>query len=159
MSKRISGLFFVITVLVTVFIFSRSMKSAVESREESAFFANIVLAFFHIDPDIIIPILRKSAHFIEFFLQGGCLSAAIICLGKYYQRLIYVLFVGLFTAVLDEFLQLYVEGRGSMVSDVLIDFSGTCAAVVIFSVIYYLLKGNHGIKYCKDMVNGDEGAK
>ena len=140
MYKRMGWLFFILTALVTVFIFSQSMKPAVESKEESEFFTNIFLTFLNLNPEFLTHILRKTAHFTEFFVQGACLSCAVICFGKYYKKIIYVLFCGLLTGVLDEYLQLFIEGRGSMVSDVLIDFSGTCTAVIIFSVIYYFMK-------------------
>lgn len=138
MNKRLSYLFFALTALVTVFIFTRSMKTAVESGQESGFFVNIFLGFFNFDPGIVTQIIRKVAHIFEFFMQSVFLSAAFICIKKYYQRIIYVLFCGLLTGVVDEFIQLFVEGRGSMVSDVLVDFSGTCFAVILCSVIYLL---------------------
>lgn len=140
MSKRLSGLFFILTALVTVFIFSRSLKPVNVSSAESDFFVNIVIGFFNVNKEILSNIIRKTAHCFEFFVQGSCLALAFVCSKKYYERIIYILFCGLFTAVTDEFLQLFSEGRGSMVSDVFIDFSGTCIAVILFTLIWYFIK-------------------
>ena len=40
----------------------------------------------------------------------------------------YILFLALFAAVLDEYIQSFSPGRGSMVKDVLLDFSGVFCA-------------------------------
>ena len=45
--------------------------------------------------------------------------------------LAYALLIGLLTAVIDENIQLYSIGRSGQVTDVLLDFSGTIAGVVI----------------------------
>ena len=52
------------------------------------------------------------------------------------DAIIYILFISLFYAVTDEFHQLFVEGRGSLVSDVLIDFGGSLVGLGS----YYLFK-------------------
>lgn len=80
--------------------------------------------------------IRKNAHAFEY-----CVLAIIVCLilaqfglkGKY--AIIYVMFICLLYAVLDEFHQLYVPGRTSSVRDVLIDFLGS----VIGMCLYYLV--------------------
>ena len=47
------------------------------------------------------------------------------------------MFVCLFYAVTDEFHQSFVPGRGSLVSDVLVDFGGTLIGLTFFYIAYY----------------------
>jgi len=89
-------------------------------------------------------IIRKNAHAFEY-----CMLSIAVCLilsefglkGK--NAVIYVMFICLLYAVLDEFHQLYVPGRTSSVRDVLIDFLGS----IIGMSFYYLV---HKIFYYKN---------
>jgi hypothetical protein len=77
--------------------------------------------------------IRKDAHFIEYFLQGILLCAAFsVCSLKRRTYLGYVLFFCLFTAVCDEYSQLFSPGRSSEVVDVLLDFKGSSSGILIF---------------------------
>lgn len=70
--------------------------------------------------------IRKLAHFLEF---GG--QSWLLC--KTYSEFYvskrtaagYILFFGLLTAVVDEYIQFFTPGRECRVTDVLLDFSGT----------------------------------
>lgn len=126
--------FIIATVLATLFIFYNSLQSKEVSFETSSFFADIVskiLKFFGTSPDseTIVHFVRKSAHVAEFLLQGILLSCCFSVPFK--RRIIYILFFGLLTACADEYIQLFSEGRGSMIQDVFVDFFGTVAATVI----------------------------
>ena len=132
--KKIKIVFWVMFAIITVFIFKNSAKSAAESSQQSGVFVSFAvryLGFLFGNADSAVVAVRKSAHFFEFFLQGAFLSAAVFSV-KYHKALIYVLFTGLFTACTDELIQMFFEGRGSMVSDVFVDFSGTCFACMCF---------------------------
>lgn len=76
-------------------------------------------------------LIRKSAHFIEYFilavLFSSCLKKQSL---KWIEMIIYPLFFVLVIAVGDEFIQSFV-GRGSNVRDVLIDFSGGVIGIII----------------------------
>lgn len=73
--------------------------------------------------------IRKLAHFCEFALLGLLLCRSFSALGvKNFTATGYVLFFGLFAAVIDEYIQSFSPGRGSMVKDVLLDFSGVFCA-------------------------------
>lgn len=71
-------------------------------------------------------LLRKLAHFLAFALQGGLLCRTFSEF-RLANRMAngYVLFLGLLTAVVDEYIQGFSAGRTSAVNDVLLDFSGT----------------------------------
>jgi len=83
--------------------------------------------------------IRKDAHFTEYFLQGILLCAAFsICGLKRWTYLGYVLFFCLFTAVCDEYSQLFSPGRSSEVADVLLDFKGSVSGILSFLVIQFI---------------------
>ena len=55
-----------------------------------------------------------------------------------------VLIHGLFTAILDETVQLFVDGRSGEVLDVLIDFSGVLVSVLIMT--FFIKRKKSSIK-------------
>lgn len=135
MKKKI---FLILTVLWTGFIFFNSAQSGDESSAMSGFFADIARNVLNavglggVDMDTLSYAVRKAAHFTEFFVQSALLSAFALTVRREYRyTVIYVLFAGLFTACCDELLQLFIDGRGSAVKDVFIDFSGTAAAAAL----------------------------
>lgn len=73
--------------------------------------------------------IRKLAHFCEFALLGLLLCHSFSALGVSNRTATgYILFLALFAAVLDEYIQSFSLGRGSRVKDVLLDFSGVFCA-------------------------------
>ena len=73
--------------------------------------------------------IRKLAHFCEFALLGLLLCHSFSALGVSNRTATgYIFFLALFAAVLDEYIQSFSPGRGSMVKDVLLDFSGVFCA-------------------------------
>ena len=123
-------IFAVLSVLVSGFIFRNSLPSIEESREQSG----ILVAFLRriLDPDGMWPEavfhhwIRKLAHLTEFGLLGFCLGGLTDGLKPRFWRGVYAfvpLFCVLAVAVADEFIQSF-TGRGSMVSDVVLDFGG-----------------------------------
>ena len=121
-------IFIIATILITMFIFGNSMLSAEHSNCEGDIVLVPIKKIFKATggsqdlPDTAVVIVRKSAHLLEFTLQGfflvGCFS------GRFKKRIIYVLFLGLMTACIDEFIQLFPNGRSAMIQDVFIDFFG-----------------------------------
>lgn len=77
--------------------------------------------------------IRKLAHGLEFFVLA---ILVIFVLSKESinnkDLIIRTLFIVVMAALLDEYLQNYIPGRGSSVSDVLIDFWGGVFGVLIF---------------------------
>jgi len=82
--------------------------------------------------------LRKNAHAFEYLILALLISNAFFC-NKYRGKgaIVYILFIYIFYAVTDEFHQLFVVGRTSQVSDVLIDFSGSLIGMGIYYFVYY----------------------
>lgn len=71
-------------------------------------------------------LLRKLTHFMAFAIQAWLLCRTLSEF-KIANRAAngYILFLGLLTAVVDEYIQSFAPGRTSAVNDVLLDFSGT----------------------------------
>lgn len=84
-------------------------------------------------------IVRKSAHVCEFLILGIILTIALkIYTGKVFNNICNALFVGLMTAVIDEFIQTFIAGRVGEVSDILIDFFGLAIGILITALIIKL---------------------
>lgn len=123
-------IFAVLSVLVIGFIFRNSLPSIEESRAQSG----VLVAFLRkiLDPAGMWPeaqfhwFVRKLAHLTEFGLLGFCFGGLTDGLKANFWRSMHVflaLFGVLAVAVTDEFIQSF-TGRGSMVSDVILDFGG-----------------------------------
>ena len=143
--KRENGIrILLLAVLIawTVFIFARSLKSAVDSTAESAFFLELIRRFI---PSASMHFVRKLAHFTEFFILG-CL-ACVFFRSAFVRRKRPLVFAaaasscyGLAAAVTDEFLQLTSPGRSCQISDMLLDLSGVLAGTVLLAVLFYFFK-------------------
>jgi VanZ family protein len=88
-------------------------------------------------------VIRKSGHFIEYFILGFIL----LLVSNLYSfslklSLPYILFIILLIANLDEYYQSFI-GRTSMVTDCLIDLCGGISGVLINLLILNLFKMNH----------------
>lgn len=132
-------IFIILAVISTGFIFSNSCHTAAVSAEHSGKIVSFIMNYINFNEDILTTVIRKLAHVFEFFVQSVWITLAVISLKHFPKNTIYILFTGLFTACFDEFLQQFFDGRGSMISDVFIDFSGTILGIISCSVIYVLL--------------------
>ena len=124
------------TVLWIAFIFSHSLSPGDQSDSESTkvqgmlqfILDSIGLSSIGISHHFV----RKMAHFIEFFLLGMLLTGIVRSFTSYLIRHLPIgLFLGLLIPVCDEFIQSFVEGRSSQVSDVLLDFGGVVCGTVL----------------------------
>lgn len=136
MNKKASIAFVLLTILWTGFIFSQSLMPASQSSTESGRIVDFILRFIDIDKSLLTVIVRKAAHIFEFFVQSTLLGFSLLFLQKFPKNITLILFLGLLTACCDEFLQLFSDGRGGLVSDIFIDFSGTITGVVFGLVLY-----------------------
>lgn len=143
MKKRF---FYMAAVAATAFIFSNSLKTAAVSDQSS----NVIVEYVQmlllkfgteIEAGMLVYPVRKAAHVTEFLVQSLCLSGCFK--GKYKDRIIYILFFGLITACTDELIQSFVPGRGSLVSDVFIDFAGTAIVCAVAGIMYVRRKKRH----------------
>ena len=116
-------------VLCVVFIWSRSFRNASESNAESSAvisFLRPVLEWLKIPEESWSHLVRKTAHFTEFFIIGLLLSA--LFRGRH---ILFPLLIGFLVAAADETIQLFISGRSGEFSDVLLDTAGATAAMLI----------------------------
>ena len=134
-------IFLILWILATVFIFTNSMQVAEVSSEKSGkivFLLEKLCSLLNLEStENLTFYVRKGAHMFEFFLQSCMLSGFFILGGKRYtERVIYVLFAGLFTACVDEFIQLFFDGRSGMIQDVFVDFTGVFAGAAVGLILW-----------------------
>lgn len=130
-----------VTILYLLFIFSRSMKNAVDSSKESMTVVEILQRFMDtigLGIPISEHVVRKCAHFGEYGVLGFLLVNTVRAYGVYLEHLFWMVPVlGGFSAAADESLQLFQNGRSAQLGDVLLDFCGVLAGSII--VLLWLL--------------------
>lgn len=92
-------------------------------------------------------IVRKNAHGFMYMTLAFLVSGGLFAFNKRGKdAIIYIMFICLFYAVTDEFHQAFVPGRGSLVSDILIDFTGALIGMGVFYLFYYKVYRRYPIK-------------
>lgn len=139
--KIIVIIYLILLISWLYFIFSNSLATASESSAQSNRVVEIsqkIVSVFDKDAIVKPSAIRTSAHFLEFFVLG-----ALYYLGTYFFEnrnhffLMASVSLSLFTALVDETLQLNVSGRGAEVTDVWVDFLGAMFAHAI--IVFILL--------------------
>lgn len=130
-------IFMIMALGMTAFIFWNSAQPAIESSQESGRLVALtekLLSYFgiYVNYDIMQIIVRKTAHITEFCVQAMLISGSFS--GKYRKRIVYILFYGILTACIDEYIQLFQDGRSGEIADVFIDFAGTAAGTAICGI-------------------------
>ena len=126
-----------VTVLWLWFIYSRSLQNAEASDAESGALLGLLEQFL---PFLDMYLVRKLAHFTEYFILGSLLFLDWRLLGR--GSLWLPLAAGLLFAASDELLQTRVPGRSGQLSDVLLDFCGAALAVCLLYLFNHIRK-NH----------------
>lgn len=133
--RQKSILFAVLTLLWTGVIFSFSLQPAEASASLSGGLLKTLLNWFHWLTGLQIPVsfahflIRKTAHFLEFFLLGvfACQTSRLL-LKKWWPALLY----GGLIAVTDEVIQYFTgSGRAMRVTDMLLDTVGVAVAILV----------------------------
>ncbi|MDD4320263.1 MAG: VanZ family protein [Acidaminococcaceae bacterium] len=127
-----------LAVVGVIFIWGNSLQTAESSECFSELFACLaenILQFFNVHEYLFVldHIVRKLAHFTEFALQGIFVYKALRAF-KIHNSFKLAFIMGVFTAAVDETIQLFVSGRASQISDVILD---SCGALVGVLVIYW----------------------
>lgn len=136
--------FCALTLLFIAFIFSQSLKDGGTSAGISlraALALNGALGGLDIPLEQLEHMLRKAAHFAEFAALGALMWA---CLRLFVERtpryISWPLLLGLMVAVADEYIQAGVPGRSSEVADVVLDFAGVAAGLVLGWVMFLIIR-------------------
>jgi VanZ family protein len=138
MSRRIKKWGLVLIWMIVIFLFSS--QNGDKSSENNKFIVYI-LNTLGIDINTILSgnadfIIRKAAHFTEYFILYFLLYNALKEDFYFTHSTMFALIITFLYAVSDEFHQSFVPGRGPAFKDVLIDTSGG----VVCMVVIYLSK-------------------
>lgn len=121
------------TALILLFIWGNSMLNGTISETISSFIKMLLTGE---NMDMIIAtgsdhLLRKLAHFSEYMILAMCIyygwKHTFNSIKMLYQ--LFVLFI--LVAPLDEFIQLFTDGRSGSIKDVLLDWCGYLTGVII----------------------------
>ena len=131
--KRTCAIALLILIFVLLaFIWSNSLMDKRQSHLQSLAFLQFISSLFGSisKSGLTEAVLRKIAHFLEFFSLSVVITSIFRLFRPTSLQLIFnTLSLGLIAAVIDESLQI-ISARGAMISDVLLDFCGVIAGTV-----------------------------
>ena len=126
-------------ILWAVVIFSFSTGTFTSENTSRVIIPALRWLFPHAMPetlDLIHHVIRKSAHFTEYFIFSLLLLHALRAgrrdFGMRWALIVILIVAGY--AALDEFHQSFVPGRGPAVSDVMLDTTGGAAAQLLVAL-------------------------
>jgi len=144
-AKRALLIYCVAALPVLFVIYGQSMLSAESSggfsAEIVAFLKSLIDPQDRIDMDAMHYFIRKAGHFLEYLALGICIGGAAVNLGRLRGRcyIALPLLAVMSVAVSDEFLQ-HFTGRGSAVTDVVLDFTGAACGLGVMALLGILGK-------------------
>jgi VanZ family protein len=121
-------------------VFSQSLRDAQTSAQHSGQLTLLLQEGLHTDRpvDALERLVRKLAHFAEFFLLGVLIALTLAAFGLLLQKsgavnrhgIAYAALAGVLPALCDETLQLTRAGRAALVGDVWLDWAGYLCGLV-----------------------------
>ena len=132
----------ILALLLTILIFFMSSRTGASSGSLSGAIAREIIAIctaagVSLTGDVE-HTLRKLAHLLEFALLAYFWCKTYSNFGVSVNMSTgYILFICLFTAVLDEFVQLHTPGRTCLITDVLLDFSGAFCSWMMYRIYHW----------------------
>ena len=129
----------ILLILVLAFIWIHSCMPVSASREESRGVMDLIrplLELFVGPGNVTLLLVRKLAHFCEFFALG-CILSLLLPLRPAMRLLAGGL--GLLAGFIDETIQIFSD-RGDMISDVWLDFAGAAAGILLTTLLLLLLR-------------------
>lgn len=151
--KKIRIVLYLLLVCWMTFIFIMSSQQAGKSAQTSGDIVNKLITVFFKKFDTmtlenqtefasaITFIIRKTAHFLEFFILG--VLSTIITLTydlKYRHKALITFIFCLLYAISDETHQLFVQGRACRFTDVCIDIAGSLVAIIAVILVARIVK-------------------
>lgn len=128
-----------LTVLFTLFIFINSMLPASQSAVGSGNVLAFLQRFIGENSGVTEHLVRKTAHFVEYLVLGMLLILTVRSyVDRIFEHIFIPLFAGLAIPVVDEFIQLFVEGRSGQVDDVMLDFVGVLTGMAVVLLVVYI---------------------
>lgn len=148
MKKLVSVLGCILTVSWMLVIFYFSSKSGTALENHKSFLLNFMIRIFQGNRFSSYPLdeqseivkrysfyISKTAHFLEYGILCYFCFLIFFYLKKYYLRYIISLIICLLYAFSDEYHQTFSSGRTPRALDVMIDFLGAVAMVLLLELI------------------------
>ena len=125
------------------FIFSQSLHSAAESSVHSGRLTRLLQWLLQTAQpvDELEHLVRKLAHFAEFFILGAFALATLAVFGLLTEQPVnrgvfaHAALAGLLAALCDETLQLASPGRSAQLSDVWLDWAGFLCGLILCRIL------------------------
>ncbi|NLC96808.1 MAG: VanZ family protein [Erysipelotrichaceae bacterium] len=145
MNKFYKFMIWLIVIIYIGFIFSNSLQSGEISGATSMKLAKIIVNYaekLNISMSLTLfhSLLRKLAHFIEFFGLGLLVGIAIATCPLFKSRILNFVIFLLAVPFTDEFIQRYVPDRVSTYKDMIIDATGMLLGGFFIYVSYLIIK-------------------
>lgn len=130
----------ILLIIWMILIFVMSSFNADISSNQSGIIVSFISKIFNINNiELLSLIIRKMAHFLEYFILGILMLNVIIN----YNKKIYLSYIfSILYACLDEVHQLFVNGRSGQITDVLIDSTGIILGILLYRIIRYKKKND-----------------
>lgn len=121
MNKKLN---LILIIVWMIFIFIMSSFNADTSSNQTGFIVNIISNTFNINNiDLITLIVRKFAHFTEYFVLG-------LLIYNYNKNVLKALIICIIYAISDEIHQLFILGRSFQIKDIIIDTLGSITGIL-----------------------------
>lgn len=129
--KKFYKLLLIIIWLGIIFFFSN------QNGDSSASLTNGFIEKFlwFVDNDLVFMLIRKLAHFCEYFILGILVYNFLREFTLDKMVLVAILLCFIFAST-DEFHQLFVGGRNSQIFDVILDSLGSCCGILCINLWY-----------------------
>lgn len=122
-----------LVILWMIFIFVMSSFDATSSSNQSNFIVDIITSIINIkDTGLLSLIIRKLAHFIEYFILG---ILVINFITRYDKKIIIAILLCIIYATSDEIHQIFVPGRSCQITDIMIDSLGSIMGIYLCKLI------------------------
>ena len=117
-----------------------SSFNSTASSSQSGFIVNILNNILNINnTEILSLIIRKSAHFTEYFILGMLVYNAT----RLHNKKIYLaIIICIIYAISDEIHQIFVPGRSCQITDICIDSFGSIVGIYLFNIINKYIEKN-----------------
>ena len=119
------------------FIFSNSMQVAGASQQASSRVLGLMqqglarLGMPGLAGRLTVRFVRKLAHFCEYTLEGFLLALCLrVYTRRFFRHISWPVLGGLLTALTDETIQLFSDGRSGQLTDVWLDFAGVLTGIL-----------------------------
>lgn len=130
------------------FIFSNSMAVAAVSEQSSGKVLHLMQAVLRrlhmpgLANRLTMHIVRKMAHFCEYMLEGFLLMLCMRVYSRHPLRHISMpMLGGVLTALTDETIQLFSDGRSGQITDVWLDSAGVMSGILVAIVLLLACEG------------------